>query len=150
MTAAGGPPSRTIARTRARKLPDTLSFDVVVSAAVRSLMTAQARSARASGMFQSADPDVSAARIAAALSAASWTHCLEGLGCRITWVLRRTLNVSATRLGGLRRSVRCSKRARLRARPCQSLRGGTNRDGSPWLLLSQVEAASVTRAGRAQ
>src|SRR5258708_1220563 len=122
MTAAGGPPSRTIARTRARKLPDTLSFDggvsaavrslmtaqarrasgrtrgrklpdtlsfdVVVSAAVRSLMTAQARSARARGMFQSADPDASAARTAAALSAASWTHCLEGLGCRITWVLR--------------------------------------------------------------
>ena len=60
-----------------------------VFAAVRSLMTAQPASARASGMFQSADPDASRASTAAAMSAASWTLWIEGLGCRITWVLRR-------------------------------------------------------------
>src|SRR4051812_17079770 len=54
ISAAGAGPSRTIATTIARKLPDTFRFDERMLAAVRSLPTAKARSRKKTARFQSA------------------------------------------------------------------------------------------------
>src|SRR3954464_7582164 len=71
MTAAGAPPSSTIATTIARKLPDTFSFDERMLAAIRSLATANTSSSPSVGRSQfaagevSTDTTTATARIAA-------------------------------------------------------------------------------------
>src|SRR5882757_445973 len=57
ISAAGGPPSRTIATTIGRKLPESLTFEVVVTA-VRSVKIAKASRIPSSDMSQSAVPAV--------------------------------------------------------------------------------------------
>jgi hypothetical protein len=49
--AAGGPPRKTIATTRARKLPEILTLELVETA-VRSLSSEKTSSTTSSGMFQ--------------------------------------------------------------------------------------------------
>src|SRR3954447_2521731 len=88
MSAAGGPPSRTIASTNERKLPDinrrclSLGF-ALVSMAHRSLTTANANSDTSSGRFHVAVLAATAADPAAAASAVVMTALAVLLGSGI-------------------------------------------------------------------
>src|SRR5258707_6205700 len=102
MSAAGVPPSRTIASTNARKLPDIsrrcllLGF-ALVSIAHRSLTTANANSDTSSGRFHVAVLAATAANPVAATSAVVMTALAVRLGSGIVKALPTALFIGTKR-----------------------------------------------------
>jgi hypothetical protein len=84
MRAAGAPPSSTIATTIERKLPDTLSFDERMLAAIRSLAIANPNSISRVSRSQFASGEVSTETIAAVTRIAAFNAMTVEEGRRIT------------------------------------------------------------------
>src|SRR5687768_8334560 len=72
ITAAGGPPRKTIASTSERKLPEILTLEEVLEA-VTSLTTENTRSAANRGRFQCASPTTATTTAAASAKSSSAT-----------------------------------------------------------------------------
>src|SRR5215213_706298 len=78
-SAAGVPPRKTIARTRARKLPEILIWALVVIA-VRSLKAAKAKRTSSRPMFQLPSGAATIAAVNTAASAPAWMAIILGVG----------------------------------------------------------------------
>src|SRR3954452_19604855 len=82
-SAAGAPPSSTMATTIARKLPDTFSFDERMLAAIRSLAIANVSSSTSVGRSQFASGEVIADATTAATRIAAFNARTGEEGRRI-------------------------------------------------------------------